>query len=136
MSTESEPVSDMRAVIQMRLLAVAAIIEFGTGLALMAIPGIVTTLLVGVEVAGVGRAVARCFGVALVALGIACWLGQRPAVSGSPAFRAMLTYNALLALYLTDLGALEHVQGLLLWPAAIIHAAMALALIWSSGSKR
>jgi hypothetical protein len=78
---------------------------------------------------GFGRLlpVARCFGVALLALGLACWPG--PAAGNRwPALRGMLTYNSVIALFLAYLGAVEHVGGLLLWPAVGLHAAVALML--------
>jgi hypothetical protein len=48
-----------------------------------------------------------------------------------PPFRAMLTYNALVALYLAYLGTAGHLQGLLLWPAMALHAIVALLLVWT-----
>ena len=92
----------------MKILAVAAIVEVGTGLALMIDPAIVVRLLLGAEVSGVGTLLGRCFGIALLALGLACWPSRQRAESGSPAFRAMLIYNALIALYLAYLGTAGH----------------------------
>jgi hypothetical protein len=57
----------------------------------------------------------------LVALGLTCWPRPQRAEGGSAAFRAMLTYNSLLALYLAYLGTLGHLRGLLLWPAVALH---------------
>jgi hypothetical protein len=67
----------------------------------------------------------------LLALGLACWPGPQHVASGWAAFRGMLTYNVLVALYLTHLGAVGHLAGLLLWPAVALHAAVALSLIWT-----
>ena len=53
------------------------------------------------------------------------------AESGSPAFRAMLIYNVLIALYLAYLGAAEHLGGVLLWPGVALHAIVALLLVWT-----
>jgi len=111
-----------------KILAFAAVTEAVTGLALLVDPALVVQLLLGMEAAGVGALVGRCFGIALIALALACWPGRQPATSGSPAARAMLTYNLLVALYLAYLGAL-HAGGLLLWPAVALHAAVALLLI-------
>ena len=55
-----------------RTLAFAAIVEVGTGLVLMIDPAIVVTLLLGAEVDGEGILLGRCFGIALLALGLAC----------------------------------------------------------------
>ena len=112
------------------ILAFAAIVEVGTGLALMIDPTLFVWLLMGAEVVGVGIVLGRCFGIALVALGLACWpSGQRAKIKSS-AFRAMLTYNALIALYLAYLRLASRQGGLLLWPALLLHALVTLLLIW------
>ena len=56
----------------------------------------------------------------------------------SPAFRAMLVYNALSAGYLVDLFAVGHFGGVLLWPAVALHAAVALLLtscLWPTARR-
>lgn len=119
-----------------RTLAFAAIMEVGTGLVLMIDPAIVVGLLLGTDVSGVGTLLGRFFGIALLALGLACWPSRQRADSDSPAFRAMLTYNALIALYLTYLGTLRYMGGLLLWPAVALHAIVALLLVWTWRNER
>ena len=95
-----------------KILAFAAVVEVGTGLVLIIDPAIVVTLLLGAEVSGAGTLLGRCFGIALLALGLACWPSRRRAESGSPAFRAMLIYNVLIALYLAYLGTVGTPGGL------------------------
>src|SRR6266481_2586657 len=114
-----------------KILAYAAIVEVGTGLVLIFDPAIVVTLLLGAGVSGAGTLLGRCFGIALLALGLACWPGRQRAGSGSPAFRAMLLYNVLIALYLAYLGTVGHLGGLLLWPGVALHAVVALSLVWT-----
>jgi hypothetical protein len=114
-----------------KILAFAAVVEVGTGLALAIDPTMVVSLLLGAEVSGTGTLLGRCFGIALLALGLACWPGPQHVESGWAAFRGMLTYNVLVALYLAYLGAIGHLAGLLLWPAVALHAAVALSLIWT-----
>ena len=99
----------------------------GTGLALMFDPALVVALLLGADVSGVGVPLGRCFGIALLALGLACWRSE----GAAPALQGMLMYNGLIALYLAWLGAVGHFGGLLLWPAALLHAAVALILVWA-----
>jgi hypothetical protein len=108
-----------------KILAFAAATEGATGLALMIAPALVVQVLVGLDVSIDGELVGRCFGIALVALALTCW----PAVNASGATRAMLAYNGLIALYLTYVGAVLHLHGLLLWPAIALHAVVALLLI-------
>jgi hypothetical protein len=111
-----------------RILAFAAVLEFGTGLILLLDPALVATLLLGAELSGVGVMVGRCFGIALLALGMACWPG---AGSGPSAWRAMLAYNILIAVYLSYLGT-DGLTALLLWPAVGLHAVVALLLVWTT----
>jgi hypothetical protein len=110
------------------MLAFAAVVEIGTGLVLMTDPAIVITLLLGAEVSGAGTSLGRCFGIALLALGLACWPSGQRAESVWPAFRAMLAYNVLIALYLAYLGTVGHLKGVLLWPGVALHAVVALLL--------
>ena len=59
-----------------KLLALAAMAEAVTGLALVVAPSLVGRLLLGVEAIGIAIPVARVLGVALIALGVACWPGR------------------------------------------------------------
>jgi hypothetical protein len=95
-------------------LAFAAISEAATGLALLIVPSVVGQLLLGEQLAGVAIPVARVSGIALIALGIACWPGL-PLIG-------MLTYGTLVTLYLAYLGFAGGFSGVLLWPAVILHA--------------
>jgi len=119
-----------------KILAFAAIVEVGTGLALMIRPAMVVTSLLGASESGGGRPLGRFFGVALLALGLACWPSRQRAESGSPPFRAMLTYNVLVALYLGYLGTVRDLGGVLLWPAVALHAGVALLLLWAARDER
>jgi Ca2+/Na+ antiporter len=119
-----------------KVLAFAAVVEAGTGVVLIIDPAIVVRLLLGVEVSGVGVLLGRCFGITLLALGLACWPSLRGTQSGAPAFQAMLTYNALIALYLAYQGAGGHLGGLLLWPGVALHAVVALLLVWTWRNER
>ena len=112
------------------LLAFAALVEVGTGLALIIAPAMVVGLLLGGNESGAGMPLGRFLGIALLALGLACWPREQRVDSGAPAFRGMLIYNVLVALYLTYLGTIGHLGGVLLWPAVGLHACMALLLVW------
>ena len=95
-------------------LVFAAISEAVTGFALLIAPSLVGQLLLGEQLAGVVIPVARVPGIALIALGIACWPG--------PPLLGMVTYGALVTLYLAYLGFAGGLTGVLLWPAVILHA--------------
>jgi len=104
-----------------RLLALASVDEALTGLALLIVPKPVGRLLLGAELAGVSIPVARVLGIALLALGIACW-------PGCTALCGMLTYNALATLYLAYLGFRGEWVGPLLWPAVVPHVVLTVLL--------
>lgn len=114
-----------------RILAFSAVVEIATGLALLIQPALVIRWLLGVGDAGLMLPLARFLGIALLALGLACWPGTRRPEVRSPPFLGMLTYNGLVASFLAYLSAAEHVGGILLWPAVGLHAVVALLLFWT-----
>src|SRR6476619_2848444 len=97
-----------------KVLIFSAVAEAATGIALLIAPTLVGQLLLGEQLAGVAIPVARVAGIALIALGIACWPG--------PPLLGMVTYGALVTLYLAYLGFAGGLTGVLLWPAVILHA--------------
>ena len=103
-----------------RVLALAAVGEIATGLALLLVPSLVGRLLMGQELTGVMVPFARVTGIALLSLGVACG-------PGTPLL-GMLTYGSAVALYLAYLGLSGGPSGVLLWPAVVLHAALSLLL--------
>jgi hypothetical protein len=75
-------------------------------------PSLVGHLVLGEQLTGVATQVARVAGIALIALGIACWPG--------PPLVGMLTYSASVTLYLAYLGLVGDSTGVLLWPAVVL----------------
>jgi hypothetical protein len=105
-----------------KLIGVAALVEAVTGALLMIDPAIVARLLLGDTLSGTGTAVGRIAGLALLALGLACWPQRQRACATRPAVFALFTYNLLITAYLAWLGFGGPPAGNLLWPAAGIHA--------------
>ena len=97
-----------------KFLTFAAVSEIGVGLAMMLVPAIVITLLLGMELSGAGALLGRFFGIALLALQLGCWPGVPRGDSGSKVFWGLLTYHALFALYLAYLGMIGNLGGMLL----------------------
>lgn len=58
-----------------KVLIFTAVAEAATGLALLIAPSLVGQLLLGEQLTGIAIPVARVAGIALVALGVACWPG-------------------------------------------------------------
>ena len=94
-------------------LTFAAVAETATGLALLIAPSLVVQLLLGEQLTGVAIPVARVAGIVLIGLGIVCWPG--------PPLAGMLTYSALITLYLAYLGFADGLTGVLLWPLVALH---------------
>jgi hypothetical protein len=107
-----------------RLLSFAAVAEAITGAALLIVPSLVGRLLFSGELNGVAIPVARVTGIALVALGVACFSGGE----AGQALCGMLIYSLLATLYLVYIGLGGEWVGSLLWPAAAIHAALTFLL--------
>ena len=103
-----------------KVLVFAAVAEIATGLGLLLVPSLVGHLLLGAELAGIAVTVARVTGIALVALGIACW-------PGTPLL-GMLTYSAAVTLYLAYVGLAGGSAGVLLWPAVVLHLILTVLL--------
>ena len=119
-----------------KLLAFAAVAEMSTGLVLLVIPAIVVRCCLGRSRQVRDIRSPGSLGIALLALGLACWPSRQRAESGSPAFRGMLTYNVLVALFLAYLSVVVHLGGVLLWPGVALHAVVALLLVWTWRKER
>ena len=107
-----------------RLLAFAAIAEVVTGLALIAVPSLVVKLLFGTDVAGVAVITSQFAGLALLALGVACW-------PPTGVLCGMLTYTSLATVGLVYLGLGDRWVGPLLWPAVVLHAVLTFFFAWA-----
>ncbi|MBI3407238.1 MAG: hypothetical protein HY040_02640 [Planctomycetes bacterium] len=107
---------------------VTALIEIGTGLALLVAPSLSVEFLLGEGLSSPqALVVARVAGVALISVGVACWLGRnadRRAQSGLIA--GMLIYNLAVPILLLHGWIASALQGLGLWPASILHAVLAI----------
>ena len=116
------------------LFIVTAFIEVGTGLVLVPFPSLLAMLLLGSSLdEPVALTVARVAGVALLALGAACWLArddeQSRAAKGLVG--AMVFHNAAIATVLVYGGVGLGLSAIGLWPAVLLHAAMAVWCVLS-----
>jgi hypothetical protein len=112
------------------VLGVAAAIETVTGLAIILFPHVLIRLLFDADVSGAGIVIGRIAGIALISLGLGCWMGRQEEYGGWALF-AMLTYNLLVTIYLGFVGLGTEFVGVLLWPATAIHAALTALLTYA-----
>jgi hypothetical protein len=109
-------------------LMVTALFEAATGVALAAAPSAVVSLLIGSPLdSGTGSLIGRLAGVALLTLGLVCWLARNHQRSSAPGpAPAMLFYNVAAAALLAYARLGVGFSGIGLWPAVAIHAVLAL----------
>jgi hypothetical protein len=109
------------------LQTATAIIEAGAGLALLSMPSITASLLLGSPLdSPAAVSLARVGGAAILSLAIVCWLARRGAQSlaSRGLTVAMLFYNFAVAAVLAFAGLGDGLHGVLLWPAVLFHLAM------------
>lgn len=102
------------------MLGVISAGETLTGLALLLFPSLVFHLLFGAVVSGDGAIVSRFAGIALMSLGMTCWLGK-PLIG-------LLIYSAAVTLYLSIIGLGGGLTGVLLWPVILLHLILSIVL--------
>jgi len=121
-----------------RLLKLSAFIEAATGLGLICVPAVIVRLLLGSELLSAGIPLGRLAGVALLSLGIACWLASSDTQSCAArgVVTAMALYNIGAVLVLGAAGLLSQPVGIGLWPAVILHAVMTVwCVMWLFGKQ-
>jgi hypothetical protein len=115
----------------MLFLTLTALVEAATGVALIVVPSEVALLLVGAPLeTPPALLVGRVAGVALVALGIACWQARSSESAGGRValVAPMLLYNVAITALLAHAWSEER-YGPGLWFAVVLHAVLA---IWSA----
>ena len=117
-----------------KFIAVIAVVEIATAILLLVDPALLVQLLFAASPDAIVRTIARCFGIAVLALAVACWPERASGLSGPRALEGMLVYNLLIALFLAYLGTAQHMKGVLLWPAVALHMLFVLLLL--SGWRR
>jgi hypothetical protein len=119
-----------------KLLATTAVLEAATGLGILALPSAVPSLILGsAPDTAVAFALARVAGVAILALGVACWLARHDelAPSARGLVGAMGLYNGGVIAVLVYGAVGVGVAGIALWLTVVAHAAMG---IWCITSLR
>ena len=109
------------------LFTATAVIELGTGLALLIAP-VFAELLLGAEISGVAIPIARVTAAALLCLGVACWFARIDAQSRAARglLAAVLVYDLGAVLVLGAAGIQLPTAGINLWLAVALHTAMAI----------
>jgi len=122
-----------------RLLLLTAIIEAGAGVALGCCPSAVVALLLG---SGLNTPAAvtlgRMTGAALFALGVACWFARHDGrgCAARGLVGAMLFYNLAVVVIFIFARIGSGLAGVALWPAVVLHSAMAIwCMVYLRGNR-
>ena len=121
------------------LLIVTTIIEAAIGLALVLSPSMPVSMLLGASLDTPGGMVAaRIAGAALLALATACWLARNDSQSRAATglIAALLLYNVAAVAVLVHAGTGLGLSGIGLWPAVLLHAALAVWCIACLRTRR
>lgn len=110
------------------LFSFSAAIEGLTGLAMLAVPAIVIGLLLGDGLGQTGAAVTRVLGIALISVGVAGWEPHGQSTRLMPR-TGLCIYNVGVAVLLMMLAIAGGMHGILLWPAALLHAVFGAAML-------
>jgi len=109
----------------MRWIIIAPAEAALTGLVLIVSPSLFAWLILGAQLTAPGEALGRIAGVAMLALGLACWPENAMIKPAAGAIWALLAYNVLATIYLCYLGTEGSFVGPLLWPAVALHIGLA-----------
>ena len=113
------------------LLIVKAAVEILAGLALVAVPSVAVSLVLGQPLTEpVGVVLARIAGIAAAALGIACWLAHSERQNGTTIglIWALLFYDFSFVLILVFAHVRIPLSGIGLWPVVALHSGLG---VWS-----
>ena len=120
------------------LLTVFALVEVSAGVILAISPLVLTRSLFGTELEFPTAIIAgRVAGVALLSLVIGCWVARNDArsLAAKGLVAGMLLYNAGIVALLLHAGRVSSLTGVLLWPAIVVHAALAawcIVCVWNN----
>lgn len=110
------------------LFVATAVIEAGAGLALIVSPALTASILIGAPFdTPADSIVGRVAGAALLAWGLCCWVARNDdhPRAGKGIVLGLLLYNVVTVMVLAEAGIVLHLSGIGLWPAVVLHAAMA-----------
>ena len=118
---------------QRTLLMIAAVLECLAGVALILMPGITLSVLLGVEAHDDGLMIGRIAGTALLSLGIACWWARADAagIARAGTLNAITLYNAAAGVLLVVFAATGKAGGTVTALVGILHLGLAAAFTTS-----
>ncbi len=117
-----------KVLLQKNIVRAAAWLEIVMGVTLIVIPKLPCQLLLASPLEGAGVTMGRFAGIGLLALGIA-YLSTAATAPPRGAVLGLFVFNVAAVVLFTWVGVTTTLHGFLLWPAAILHAAIAADLL-------
>ena len=120
------------------LLTITALLEGVTGLALVILPSLLVSILLGTSLTDPGAIlIGRLAGAVLIAIAIVCWL-LKSDTQASVMVKVMLGYNIFSITLLVYAVVVERIAGPGLWPTVLIHFGLlvgCLSSLWKRVQK-
>jgi len=110
-----------------KLLTLTAVLESGTGLGMLIVPSVVTTIILGSPVdTTVALVISRISGFALIVIGFVCWINRNGELINSTKglVGAIGLYNFGVIVVFVAVGLSPEAIGVGLWPIVVAHLVM------------
>ena len=114
--------------IQLNAQRLSCLVELTTGTALLLMPGLAMTLIVGSSLPNGGNQMAQLFGAAIICLGLSCWSKDQATGRDVMPSIGLTTYNILSGLLLASFSFSGDANASVALPAALLHIALGAAL--------
>lgn len=111
------------------LLIVTAIVESGAGIAFLIAPSLMTELMLGKGLSTPSSImVGRVAGIALLSIGLVCWLERGKVGNGQLAglIVGLLVYNVSIPILLVYAAVVENMSGVAFWPGIGLHSGLSI----------
>jgi hypothetical protein len=110
------------------IVMAASLLEIVVGITFIVVPDLPYRLLFAATPESLAILIARFAGIGLLALGIACLPSKRSEASRG-AVQGLLVFNVGATIFCAWVAVATLYRGILLWPAVVLHAVIAAALL-------
>ena len=114
--------------IKMNIPRLSCLVELTTGTALLLMPGLAMTLIVGSSLPNGGNQMAQLFGAAIICLGLSCWSKDQATGRDVMPSIGLTTYNFISGLLLAIFSFSGDARAFVALPAALLHIALGIVL--------
>ena len=106
----------------------SCLVELATGTALLLVPGLAMTLIVGSSLPNGGNQMAQLFGAAIICLGLSCWSINKSSDQDVMPSIGLMAYNIISGFLLAIFSFTGDARATVAIPAAVLHIGFGVAL--------